>query len=282
MLHVANSSTGSFTLGFIVNGPIRNALNMNAQGNVLGPGNRANSTIGRAIRLIQINVMGSIPGAGFETLAHGRAVLDRSMMGQPAKYAGYHIVENEEACPSLLPVHVELGFQPTDSTVTLIFVAGYTWFDTHAEQTPEAWIDTTAQYVVGAGKLHANGYGIVLMPPENARLFTAAGWSKADIRNALYERTRRSVAWVKRNGWKVRMHRERLEPVLPEDETNHVAIAESPSAEHLFVVVCGGPAGSWPYYLAKDQTRETCDDNTITRHRERACTYARYVCSGRL
>lgn len=249
MLHVANSSTGSFTLGFIVNGPIRHELGMNAQGNVLGPGNRANASIGRAIRLIQMNVMGSIPGAGHESPPHGRAVLDRSMMGQPAKYSTYHIVEHEEACPQLLPTHVELGFAPSDSTVTLLFIAGYTWFDTHAEQTPEAWIDTTAQYVVGAGKLQANGYGIVLMPPESAQLFANAGWSKADIRAALYERTRRSVAWIKRNGWKVRMHRERLEAVLPEDESTHLAIAQSPAPEDLFVVVCGGPAGSWPYYL---------------------------------
>ena len=72
---------------------------------MLGPGNRANSTIGRAVRLVQLNVLGSIPGAGGpEPAAHGRPILDRSMMGQPAKYAGYHIVENEEDCsPRLLP-----------------------------------------------------------------------------------------------------------------------------------------------------------------------------------
>src|SRR6185312_10094343 len=37
-IHVANSSTGSFTLGFLVNGPIRNAIGMNCHGNMLGPG----------------------------------------------------------------------------------------------------------------------------------------------------------------------------------------------------------------------------------------------------
>ncbi|RYD96192.1 MAG: thioredoxin, partial [Sphingomonadales bacterium] len=166
MLHVANSSTGSFTLGFLVNGPIRNAIGMNCHGNMLGPGNRANSSIGRAIRLIQLNVMGSIPGAGGPDPAHGRAVLDRSMMGQPAKYAGYHLVENEEEFPSLTPTHVELGFDAGDSTVTMFLIAGHHWTDLHAEQTPEAWIDTMAQYVVGTGKLTPSGYGILLLPPE--------------------------------------------------------------------------------------------------------------------
>src|SRR5262245_32167093 len=62
--HAANASTGSPAIGFIVNGPIRNAIEMNYRGNVLGPGNRANATIGRAIRLLQINAFGSTPGAG--------------------------------------------------------------------------------------------------------------------------------------------------------------------------------------------------------------------------
>lgn len=248
-IHVANSSTGSFTLGFLVNGPIRNAIGMNCHGNMLGPGNRANSSIGRAVRLIQLNVLGSIPGAGAPEPAHGRAVLDRSMMGQPAKYAGYHIVENEEEFPSLTPTHVELGFAPGDSTVTLFLTAGYHWTDCHGEQTPEEWIDTMAQYVVGTGKLTAAGFGMLLLPPENARLFASNGWSKADIRKALFEKTKRSVAWVKESGFKVRFHRPRREPVEPGDEDRFMAMAASSDADSLFVVVCGGIAGSWPYFL---------------------------------
>jgi hypothetical protein len=170
-------------------------------------------------------------------------------MGQPAKYAGYHIVENEEAFPSLRPVHVEMGFAPEDSTVTVLMIAGYKWFCAHAEQTPEAWVDTMAHYAVGAGMLQEAGYSVLLLPPENAGLFAAAGWSKADIRQALYEKTRRSVAWVKSEGWKVQMQRPRLEPVQPGDDDRMVAMAGSASPDDLIVAVCGGPAGSWPYYL---------------------------------
>jgi hypothetical protein len=249
LLHPANASTGSFTWGFIVNGPVRRKLGMNADGNVLGPGNRANSSIGRAIRLIQMNVMGSVPGAGVEDQAHGRPVLDRSMMGQPAKYAGYHIVENEEAWPSLAPNHVELGFSPDESTVSVFMVSGYSWFDSHAEQTPEAWIDTCAHHVVGQGRLIGRGGAVILLPPENAGIFARAGWSKADIRQALYDKTRRSVAWLKSEGWKVTFQRPRFEPIEPADEDTWFAIAGSAAPEDLMVVVCGGPAGSWPYYL---------------------------------
>lgn len=247
--HVVNTSTGSFTLGFIVNGPARHRLGMNCHGNMLGPGNRANSTIGRAVRLIQMNALGSIAGAGGEPHAHGRPKLDRSMMGQPAKYTGYHIVENEEAFPRLLPLHVERGFDREDSTVTLMFVAGYKWICAHAEQTPQDWIDTMAHYVIGGGYLNDTGYAALLLPIESAGLFDRAGWTKADIREALFEKTQRSVAWMKREGWKVTFQRARNEPVEPGDEERLVAIAGSASPDDLLIVPCGGPAGGWPYYL---------------------------------
>ncbi len=56
---------------------------MNYRGNVLGSGNRANSTIGRAVRLTMINAMGSVSGAGNEDAlgAKDRPILDRSTLG---------------------------------------------------------------------------------------------------------------------------------------------------------------------------------------------------------
>jgi hypothetical protein len=245
-LHVANASTGSVALGFVVNGPVRNALGMNSHGNVLGPGNRANAAIGRAIRLIQINLMGSIPGAG-ATLAHDLPILDRSAMGQPSKYTGYHVVENEEAFPSLTPLHVQLGCEPTDSAVTVLALGGHVMLSNHAEKTPDAWIDSLAHYLVGSGRLVAEGYGLLLVPPEAAAMFVEGGWSKSDISRALFERTRRSVAWVKSNGWKIGGRNERGGPLLPGDGDAMLAITGTP--EELHVVVCGGPAGNFPFYM---------------------------------
>ena len=67
----------------IVNGPVRKAIGMNGGHGAFGPGNRANATIGRAIRLILLNVGGALPG-----------VLDKSTQGTPAKYS-YCVAENE-------------------------------------------------------------------------------------------------------------------------------------------------------------------------------------------
>jgi hypothetical protein len=85
----------------IVNGPIRNKIGINSGYNVFGQGTRANATIGRAIRLILVNLGGGIPGK-----------LDRSTQGQPSKYS-FCIAENEEASP-WAPLHVERGFDASN------------------------------------------------------------------------------------------------------------------------------------------------------------------------
>src|SRR5271169_1596549 len=91
----------------IVNGPIAREIGMNGGANAFGSGNRANATIGRAIRLIMLNVGG------------GHAPeLDKCTLGNPAKYS-YCVCENEEHSP-FAPYHVEQGYRPDQSTVFAI------------------------------------------------------------------------------------------------------------------------------------------------------------------
>jgi len=250
-LHAANASTGGMALGFVVNGPIRTELGMNCQGNVLGPGNRANSTIGRAVRLTQINAMGSIPGAGNElgSDAPARPILDRSTVGQPGKYAGYHVPEFEEAFPTLAPMHVMHGFAPEQNVVTLFSVVGHIQISAHAERTAAEIADTMAYYLVGSGRLRKHGECVLVIPPENAEIFVRDGWSKADIGNAVYERTKRTAAEVKRAGGSTTggVMSARGGAIRPEDETTDVAIAGSGRDVH--VAVAGGPAGAFIYAL---------------------------------
>ncbi|MFH1484444.1 MAG: hypothetical protein ABIH46_00090 [Chloroflexota bacterium] len=80
---------------------------INCRYGVFGPGWRANATIGRALRLVLLNIGGGWPGE-----------LDRSTLGQPGKYT-FCIGENEEESP-WAPLHVERGFQKEDSTVTVV------------------------------------------------------------------------------------------------------------------------------------------------------------------
>jgi len=242
-LHGGNASTGGMALGFVVNGPVRKQIGMNFRGNTLGPGNRANSTIGRAVRLCQINAMGAVPGNGNDPLP-GREILDRSTLGQPAKYAGYHIVENEEDFPTLRPLHVELGFRPEQDIVTVFPTCGHIQISVHEDHGAEAIVNTVAHYLVGAGKL-AKAFCALVIPPEAAEHFVRDGWSKADMREAIYERASRSVAWAKREGWvwSAGPIDARGGAVEAGDDVEQISVAAS--ADDILVAVAGGPAGAF-------------------------------------
>ena len=66
------TTTGTPTVAMLAHGPAAEALGMNAGTNCLGPGNRANACIGRALRLVLTNVGGARPLVG-----------DMATMGQP-------------------------------------------------------------------------------------------------------------------------------------------------------------------------------------------------------
>lgn len=246
-MHVPNATTGGAALGFIINGPVIGLLGMNFRGNVLGPGNRANSTIGRAIRLVQINVLGSVSGAGNE--AEQRPILDRATLGQPGRYAGYHIIENEVDYPSLNPLHVDLGYDRGQSVVTLFSTNGHVQYGLSAARDAEETIETLSHYLRGSGKMSVGGFTVVVIPPECADHFVKAGWTKKDIREALYQATKRSVRWAKENGWGINGGLgERIgSPVQTGDEDRHVAAGTT--ADDILVVVSGAYAGAFIHCL---------------------------------
>jgi hypothetical protein len=241
-LHALNATTGGVAVGFVVNGPIRHDLQMNWRGNVLGPGNRANSTIGRAVRLTQINAFGSVPGAGNEAFVgqDGMPILDRSTLGQPGKYAGYHVVENEDDHPGLRPLHVELGFDATQSVVTVFSTGGHHLFSVHAAPTAEAIVVSLATDLVATGRFLQH-WCLIVLPPESAELFERDGWSKADVRRAIFEKTTRPVAWIEERGG--RLGGWDGAPSLGPDERTGVAVTRS--ADDILLVIAGGPAGAF-------------------------------------
>src|SRR5262245_23589193 len=111
-----SSSTTSFATIALVNGPIRNEIGMNCGIGAMGPYNHPNSTIGRAYGLLSQNLQGgSIPGETY--------------MGSQGNPPGYScaFAENEESSP-WEAFHVEHGFKPGASTVSLFFGGWYTVF----------------------------------------------------------------------------------------------------------------------------------------------------------
>src|SRR5438034_4993982 len=104
--HGPGTSTGGAAVLMIVNGPITRALDINAGDNLFGPGWRANATIGRAVRLVMRNVIGTLPGE-----------LDRSSLGHGGKYS-FCIAENEVDSP-WPAFHTTRGFRSNQNAVTI-------------------------------------------------------------------------------------------------------------------------------------------------------------------
>jgi hypothetical protein len=240
-------STSGWTNVFIVNGPVREQLGMNYRGDVLGPGNRANASIGRAIALCHRNAFGSVGGAGNDAYVPV-AVLDRSTLGQPGQYTMYHLVENEEDFPALTPLHVTRGFEPTDSVVTGMPVHWHAQLGIHEERTAEEVLDTVNHHIVRQGLLMRVGSIVLVFPPELAMHLVDDGFTKADVGRYVYEGTTRSKRWMKENGlqtWSPASPR--LEAVEPGDEDKLYAAAGS--ADDVLSVVAGGPAGAFLHVI---------------------------------
>lgn len=158
----------------IVNGPVVNRIGMNWGHNALGQGNRANSTIGRALQLVIRNVGGGRPGG-----------VDRSTLGQPGK-VGFCFAEREHDSywESLA---VERGFSADESTVTLFAGGGVHTVGDMKSREPESLTRSYALTLRTAhhGKVYGGGDALLVIPPESMRVFRDAGWSKARFRQAL-------------------------------------------------------------------------------------------------
>ena len=181
--HLATSTKGNAPL-IIVNGPVRHKIGLNCRKNVLGPGTRANATIGRAIRLLLINVGHSVPG-----------VTDQSCFGHAGKFT-YTLGEDEEGSP-WEPLHVEAGYAAGDSTVTVMGAEAPRYISTIANPVyPEIILIRLADVLstVASFGMTGRSEAFVLLNPDHRDALAAAGWSKADVRGFLYERSGRRAA----------------------------------------------------------------------------------------
>ena len=162
----------------IVNGPIAKRIGMNSGLNVLGQGNRANATIGRALNLIVLNVGGGRPGEA-----------DRSTLGAPSKYT--LCFAEDESDPEWEPLSVARGLPRGASAVTLFQGHGPEAFVDQKSRTPEALTRSFASSLVKIGhpKLVQSARAILVLSPEHYAIYREAGWDRRKIERALYEAT---------------------------------------------------------------------------------------------
>lgn len=224
-LHGSSASTGGSAPFIVVNGPVRNALRMNATHNVLGNGNRANATIGRAVRLVLINLLGCIPGQ-----------LDRSTLGHPGKFT-FCIAEDEEDSP-WQPLAQERGIPAGLSAVTVLACEAPRQVMNEWTHDPEEILETFAaemRHNMLTYSVWSGNYALIV-PKQLRELLVAAGWHKQDIRDYIYRSAR-----VLRRAWaavgKANIVHRRGGP------NEEFTALRSP--DDLLVVAAGGPAGGF-------------------------------------
>lgn len=172
------TTTGTPTVAALVHGPAVSALRMNSGTNCLGPGNRANACVGRALRVVLTNIGGARPLVG-----------DMATMGQPAKY-GMAFAEGSHRLAA--PLHVRRGLDLADSAVTVIGLSGTLEVLPEAgAATPEAVLRPALAAMRGAreaasgGRHRDPGEQFLLIPPEMADVIVKCGWGLGRMQDFL-------------------------------------------------------------------------------------------------
>ena len=234
-LHGSTASTGGSAPFIIVNGAVRNRLGMNASHNALANASRANATIGRSVRLLLINVLGGVPGQ-----------LDRSTFGHPGKFT-MCVAEDEDDSP-WPSLAAERDVPAGRSAVTVLAVESPHQIMNEWTHDPRELLDT----YVAAMRANMLNYSIwegnyaLLVAKQHRDIFAAAKWTKANIRDYVYE-----TACVKRRDWRA-VGKSAVAGRKNEDQVYRALRAP----EDLLVVAAGGPAGGFgvivpPWYGKK-------------------------------
>lgn len=190
LVGVACSTKGSAPL-VIVGGPVCDEIGINCRGNVFGHGFRANATIGRAVRLIILNVGRSIPNQ-----------LDRGTLGHPGRFS-YCIGEDSDA--PWEPLHSERGgLNPGQSAVTIFGGEGMRLVNNHYNEA-EAVLHSVADCLASTSiynesNITARSPHVLVFAKEHRDLLATAGWTKRRIREFIHEHAVVSAAGLRAAG----------------------------------------------------------------------------------
>jgi hypothetical protein len=234
----------------IVNGPARvNCGGFAAGFGLMGPGHRANASVGRALRLAMMNIGGARPG-----------VSDMAIHGSPAKFA-FCIAEDEESSP-FPPLHTSFGYQAGDSAVTVVGVdSPHSTFFTGDADDPaaaEALLDTLAAVIAnrGSNNSHLGGKSavVVVLNPDHAEVLKRANYDRPRIQQTLAARAVTPRELLSRLNPKMLTGTEDMIPAVRDPANIHVLVAGGPGLYSMVMPSwCAGPHGN----IAVHQAIET-------------------------
>ncbi len=215
----------------IVNGPAVSACGVASGFGALGPGHRANASIGRAVRLAMINIGGGRPGTS-----------DMALLGHPGKFT-FCLGEDEEASP-WPPLHTSLGYDLDQSTVTVACTEGPHSVLCFPDDDPEVYADHLLNVLaaslsgLGANNTHfGRGSQVLVLNPDHAIALADVGHDRTTIAEALHHRAKRSwseLATVRSRGSGISRH-QRSQGDDPDLVVNALI-----NPEALLILVAGG------------------------------------------
>jgi len=205
----------------VVNGPYGRRLGLHAGSGCFGPGFRANATLGRAMRLIMLNVGGAWPGR-----------YDMATQGSPAKFA-YCIAENEAAAP--------WGPLCDGDTVTVYGGEAPHNVNDHVSTTASGILTNVADTAVSLGSnvgwYFSQAQLMVVLGPEHARTIAGDGFTRTDVQRFVFENARQPLSLMRLGG----MYGMQDWPAWMNATTDPDArLPRVPSPDDVFVVVAGG------------------------------------------
>jgi hypothetical protein len=210
----------------IVNGPYAQRIGLHGGNGCFGPGFRANASIGRAIRLMLMNLGGGIPGVGSATV-----------FSTPLRYTAC-LTENTERSP-WETLAVARGHAPDEDVITCAMVESPRLCYDDVSQEPQRLLTGIADSMaaMSSWNMHVRSDMVVAMSPEQATVCARAGMSRADVHARLCALAGRKVRDL-RNGGNWRRERALKINVDPDDDECFVPVIKD--ARDLHLIVAGG------------------------------------------
>jgi hypothetical protein len=240
-LYGVQMTTHPCALMVVVQGPITGELGITGGAGCMGSGHRANGTIGRAVRLVAMNIGGARPGEG-----EGEGDIDRATQGTPAKWS-FCFAENQVESPwASYAADLAWDHDAADNVVTVAAVEGPHNINDHQSSTGENLLKTMAatMSVPGANTIYRGGDQFIAVGPEHARVLADSGLDRRGVQEFLFEHARVDAT---------RVGSEKLDEAslwggyrLKLEEWGHrVPIARAPEDIRMFVAGGTGKHSAW-------------------------------------
>ena len=228
-----NATTHPNTVMMLLNGPIAREIGAHGGMGCFGPTFETNATLGRALRLVQLNIGGATPGHG-----------DRATQGTPAKFT-FCVAENEAESP-WAPFQTTRGFSAEDSTVTVYACEAPHNIEDHGSNTGLGIMQTVVGSMgqAGSNNILARGDTLLALTPEHAAVIAGDGWDREKMREYIFELARfpadhLSVEFIDHIN-------ERIDPETPTFlNDSRLPIVANRESIHIFVAGGPGKHSSW-------------------------------------